>query len=147
MYTHHPLDVDDFDYDRFEAENYPILKSLIVQICDVATGSWSDDKVTQERACLLTLAVLGRVEDLGDLNEEVAANQDDEIAEDFFQKAVITCMCSHLEDAGSMERCDGGWRLTAFGEAQAKRITQRRGDSDPLLALIDESIARDSETV
>lgn len=127
MFNHHPLDVEFFDYNVFETENYASLKSLLKEVCEIVPGSWSNDDVVKERACLMTIAVYsdlstfnsGEVEvadDLGD-NEEAAA---------FFDKMLITCLYMHLEDMGIAERGpNGGWRLTAFGRQHSARLAKR----------------------
>lgn len=135
MYSHHPKETEFFDYHTFETENYDTLKALLKEICEIVPGSWSDDSIVQERACLMTIAINNDLTSFQGGVIEIEDFEDDEKMAELFDKIMCTCLYMHLSDTGIAERGRDGWRLTNYGKQHGARLAKRQDGLRELLAI------------
>jgi len=127
MYLHHPLDVDEFDFDEFERENVDTLKDLYAVIKDLFPGMVNDTSIMEQRAGLLTMAVFSKVESLENNTEFIMDESEelDDLQNKFFQLAILLCIFYSYEEMGVMERRKNGYTFTKEGKKHIDREVKK----------------------
>ena len=136
MYLNHPLDSDNFDFKEFAEQNEEILRKLFIESLGIVPGPISSDQVVDERACLVTMAILARTESLNEGSDdepiEVEIDETDPLILNLFDHVRDACVLMHLEQMGIAEKRGEGWdawKLTEFGDQQFERGRRKRRGS------------------
>lgn len=125
MYVDHPLDTDCFDFNQFAESNMDILRKLFIESIALAPGSITNNAAVENRACLMTMAILARKETFRE-EAEVEFDENDPLVFELFDKVRTLSLLIHMEHMGITEKKGENWGLTAFGEESYSRNQKKR---------------------